>query len=211
MKFNQYGLLLASPAAILSVAGAPPPARLASTAIVNADKSTGATAYLASGFIYGFPDNGTNAQTAIPDHFLTDIKFGATRAGGAQISAPGWASGGYKGYQKRFESALSNYKSARKYGGSFILLPHDLWGAQGGGASQFPGDNGNWSEMEKFWNQVVADLKSNNMLEGLVIDVWNEPDGEGFWARSWAQYVEYYVRATKLIRYVVSGATHGNS
>ena len=95
---------------------------------------------------------------------------------------------------------MSNYKSARKYGGAFILLPHDLWGAQGGGAPPFPGDKGNWSEMEKFWNQIIANLKNNNMLEGLVIDIWNEPYGSGFWARSWAQYVEYYIRATKIIR-----------
>jgi len=200
MRLSYLGLLVASPASILSVVRATPTALLANTATVNAHKSTGAATHLASGFIYGLPDNGANAKTSIPDHFLTDIKFRATRAGGAQISAPGWASGGYNGYQKRFESALSNYKSVRKYGGAFILLPHDLWGAQGGGAPRFPGDKGNWSEMGKFWNQIIADLKNNNMLEGLVIDIWNEPDGSGFWARSWAQYVEYYIRATKIIR-----------
>ncbi|CAI6241493.1 unnamed protein product [Periconia digitata] len=202
MRFNYLSFLIASPASILSVVRATPTtAALPNTATVNLNNSIGATKFLASGFIYGFPDNGTNAQTSIPDYLIKDIKFGATRAGGAQISAPGWASGGYEGgYQKRFESALSNYRSARKYGGAFILLPHDLWGAQGGGAPQFPGDDGNWSEMEKFWNQVIADVKDNDMLDGLVIDIWNEPDGSGFWARSWAQYVEYYVRTTKLIR-----------
>lgn len=194
MKLNYLGFLVASPASILSVA------RAANTATVNANKSIGAATYLASGFIYGFPDNGTNAQTSIPDHFVTDIKFRATRAGGAQLSARGWASGGYNGYKPRFDSTLSNYRSARKYGGAFILLPHDLWGADGGGASKFPGDNGNWTEMEAFWKQLIADLKNNNMLDSLVIDIWNEPDGSGFWARSWAQYVDYYVRTTKIIR-----------
>ena len=89
MRLSYLGLLVASPASILSVVRATPTALLANTATVNANKSTGAATNLASGFIYGLPDNGVNAQTSIPDYFLTDIKFRATRAGGAQISAPG--------------------------------------------------------------------------------------------------------------------------
>lgn len=172
------------------------------TATVNLTDSIGEPEFLGSGFIYGWPDNGTSASNAIPDYLVAGFKFNACRAGGAQIAAPGWAYGGYDGYIGRFNSTLSNYLTTRKYGGEFILLPHDLWGAQGGADSTtpFPGDNGNWTEMEVFLTQVVEDLKANNMLDDLIVDLWNEPDLTGFWDRPWSQYVEYYVRATQFVR-----------
>ncbi|KAH6855848.1 glycoside hydrolase superfamily [Chaetomium sp. MPI-CAGE-AT-0009] len=172
------------------------------TATVNLAKLTGEAKFLGSGFIYGWPDNGTSADNSIPDGLVTGIKFNSNRAGGAQISARGWAYGGYAGYIDRFKSTLSNYRTTRKYNGDFLLLPHDLWGADGGASAQtpFPGDGGNWREMEAFLTQLIKDIKANNMLDGLVMDLWNEPDLEGFWARPWSQYVEYYVRATKLVR-----------
>jgi len=173
----------------------------AGTATVDLEETTGKANALGSGFIYGFPDNGTQASLAIPDHFVTDIKFRASRAGGAQIPEKGWI-GGLDAYIARFESALSNYRTTRKYGGDFILLPHDLWGSDGsaGPDALYPGDNGDWTETEKFLHRIVDDLKANDMLEGLVFDIWNEPDLDGFWARSWEQYLEYYVRADSVIR-----------
>ncbi|UZP34361.1 hypothetical protein NXS19_002177 [Fusarium pseudograminearum] len=178
------------------------------TATVNLAQGIGKPQALGSGFIYGFPDNGTHADKSIPDNLITDIKFNANRGGGAQIPAPGWATGGLKGYQGRFQSSLSNYLTTRKYNADFILLPHDLWGADGGQSSEspFPGDNGNFTEMEVFWKQLISDLKANNMLQGLVIDVWNEPDITSFWNRPWPQYLDYYNRATKLIRKELPGA-----
>ncbi|KAK2064119.1 glycoside hydrolase [Colletotrichum caudatum] len=176
-------------------------------ATVDLGTSTGAARFLGSGFIYGFPDNGTSADSSIPDHFATDIKFNACRAGGAQTPYPGWAGGGYDGYIGRFNSTLSNYRTARKYGADFILLPHDLWGSDGslGGGGLYPGDDGDWSQMEAFLEQVVRDLEDNDMLEGLVFDIWNEPDIDTFWARSWDQYLEYYVRAHRIIRAKLPG------
>jgi hypothetical protein len=177
------------------------------TAQVKLKSLRGSATALASGFIYGWPDNGTDADTSIPSHFPKDIAFRANRAGGAQLSAPalGWAAGGYESYIGRFESTLSNYRTTRKYGGVFILLPHDLWGADGlqGGESKFPGDDGDWTEMETFWTQVINDLKAADALEDLVIDIWNEPDVDSFWDRSFEQYLEYYVRAHRMLRRVV--------
>lgn len=173
------------------------------TATVDISQTHGSAAFLASGFIYGWPDNGTSVSTQIPDHLVTGFNFNANRAGGAQLPVGGWATGGLSGYTKRFQSALSNYRTTRKYGGEFILLPHDLWGADGGegSTSPFPGDNGNWTEMGAFWSQLMADLKTNNMLDSLVIDLWNEPDGTGFWPRTWDQFLEYWNRAFVLVRY----------
>lgn len=197
---------LAGMASASPMASKPHAARQAATsaAVVDLSTLTGRATNLASGFIYGWPDNGTSASTAIPASLVRGINFRANRAGGAQLSAPalGWAAGGYAGYIGRFESTLSNYRTTRLYGGDFILLPHDLWGADGkqDGSSVFPGDNGDWTEMETFWTQVVNDLKANDMLEGLVIDVWNEPDVDSFWNRSWEQYLEYWTRAVRLLR-----------
>ncbi|KAL7916818.1 glycoside hydrolase family 39 protein [Trichoderma velutinum] len=172
------------------------------TATVDISKTHGPATFLGSGFIYGWPDNGTSVSTLIPDYLVTGINFNANRAGGAQLPVGGWATGGFSGYTARFQSALSNYRTTRKYGGEFILLPHDMWGADGGSgsAAPFPGDNGNWTEMEAFWTQVMSDLVKNDMLDGLIIDLWNEPDGSGFWPRTWDQFLEYWNRATVLVR-----------
>lgn len=176
---------------------------VAGVATINLGQRSGTAQFLGSGFIYGWPDNGVNADESIAEELVTDIKFHASRAGGAQLSDPdlGWAVGGYDGYIGRFNSTLSNYRTTRKYGGDFILLPHDLWGADGSlGDGVYPGDDGDWTEMEAFYSQLVSDLKANDMLEGLVFDIWNEPELDIFWARSWEQYLEYYVRAHKIVR-----------
>lgn len=94
-------------------------------ATVDLSQNNGAATFLGSGFIYGFPYNGTSAENSIPDNLLANIKFRTCRGGGAQIDAVGWAEGGYDGYIGWFHSALSNYRSARKYDGDFILMLSD--------------------------------------------------------------------------------------
>lgn len=65
-------------------------------AVVSLNSNTGTPLHLASGFIYGIPD----AKNQILDHFYTDIDFGYSRAGGAQVAAPGrgwiWGLSEYK-------------------------------------------------------------------------------------------------------------------
>ncbi|KAH8722904.1 glycoside hydrolase superfamily [Phaeosphaeriaceae sp. PMI808] len=168
-------------------------------ATVDISKSTGPAKVIASGWIYGFPDNGTSVDSKIPEHFVRDIKFVGSRSGGAQIPPRGWVAG-LNDYIGRFNSTLSNYRTTRNYGGDFILLVHDLWGADGGSIATFPGDNGNWSSADAFLKRLASDLRANNMLEGLVIDLWNEPDLNIFWARSWEQFLQYYVRSHKFFR-----------
>jgi hypothetical protein len=57
----------------------------AQTATVDAAISRGTPANLASGWIYGIPDQ----QGQIPDHFYTDVGYRYGRAGGAQLVNPG--------------------------------------------------------------------------------------------------------------------------
>jgi hypothetical protein len=199
MKFtkNTFSLALAS----LSISKAAIISRASSSGIATVDlaKDAGPTKFLASGWIYGFPDNGTQIDNSIPESFVRDVKFLASRSGGAQIPAKGWTAG-LEEYIGRFNSTLSNYRTTRHYGGDFILLVHDLWGADGGSISLFPGDNGDWNQTDAFFERVAEDLKANDMLEGLVIDLWNEPDITNFWDRPWEQYLEYYVRSHKYFR-----------
>jgi hypothetical protein len=169
-------------------------------ATVNISNTIGPTKQLASGWIYGFPDNGTTgADFSIPEAFVRDVKFHSSRSGGAQIPAKGWVAG-LEQYMGRFNSTLSNYRTTRHYGGRFILLVHDLWGADGGNISTYPGDNGDWSRMDAFLTQLASDLRNNGMLDGLVLDLWNEPDIQLFWDREWTQYLEYYVRSYRFFR-----------
>lgn len=168
-------------------------------AAVDLAKTTGRANFLASGWIYGFPDNGVEADNSIPEHFIRDLKFGASRAGGAQTPTLGWYDG-YEAYVPRWNSTLSNYRTTRKYGGTFILLVHDLWGADGKSIARYPGDDGDWTETDAFLQQLASDIRTNEILEDLVIDIWNEPDLTAFWDRSWEQFLAYYVRAHNFFR-----------
>jgi hypothetical protein len=168
-------------------------------ATVNVASDKGAASSLASGWIYGFVDNGVSVSNAIPTNYIDDVKFKATRAGGAQIPARGWVNG-IKDYYGRYNSTLSNYRTARAHKGDFILLVHDIWGADGGAVAVFPGDNGNWTSTDAFLEQLAKDIVKDNILDGLILDLWNEPDIDIFWKRSWDQYLAYYVRAHKFFR-----------
>ncbi|WP_223167868.1 hypothetical protein [Nonomuraea sp. SYSU D8015] len=72
------------------------------------------------------------------DHFYRDVKFRYMRAGGAQLGSPGgWVAGAY---ERRWNATLAQARRTIALGGQFIILPHDLWGADGYPISRFPGD-----------------------------------------------------------------------
>ncbi|KAL2871435.1 glycoside hydrolase superfamily [Aspergillus lucknowensis] len=104
--------------------------------------------------------------------------------------------------QFRWESALSNYRTARQHGGQFILLVHDLWGADSlqPADAPFPGDNGDWAFYDEFFSALVQNMKQADMIEGVVIDIWNEPDGANFWNRPQDQYLQMWGRASEKFR-----------
>lgn len=68
--------------------------RQSTTAVVNFGNNTGTPQHLASGTLYGLPDN----TTQIPSRYFTDIGWNYERAGGAQSPAAGWI-GGFAAYQ----------------------------------------------------------------------------------------------------------------
>lgn len=62
------------------------------------------------------------------------------------------------------------------------------------------GDNGDWRDYDAFLDRLLDDLKKNNMVTGMVYDIWNEPDISVFWKRTAQQWVDLYIRTHKRIR-----------
>ncbi|MBD0839297.1 RICIN domain-containing protein [Streptomyces sp. TRM68416] len=184
-------VLLAALAATLVPVG---PSQAADTS-VTVDFATvkGAPSYRASGMIYGLTADGSLP----PDHFFKDIKWQFMRAGGAQLNGGGYATS-LADYQTRWQATLAQYKRTDALGGTFVLLPHDLWGADGTTSQPFPGDNGDWTQFDNFVNQLISDVKANNMT--VQWDLWNEPDLSGFWDRPQSQYLQMWSRFHAAVR-----------
>ncbi|WP_416979725.1 RICIN domain-containing protein [Streptomyces sp. T028] len=172
------------------------PSQAADTSVtVDFATAGGAPTYHASGMIYGMTPNGSLPQ----DHFFKDIKWHLMRAGGAQLNSGGYATS-LADYQTRWASTLAQYKRTAALGGTFVLLPHDLWGADGTTNQGWPGDNGDWTKFDAFVTQLVNDVRANNMT--VQWDLWNEPDLEGgvFWGASQAQYLQMWSRFHARVR-----------
>jgi hypothetical protein len=159
---------------------------------VNFSVAAGSPTYRASGWIYGMTENGA----APADHFYRDVRFRYMRAGGAQLGQPGgWVAGTY---QRRWDSTLAQARRTIALGGQFILLPHDLWGADGFPISRFPGDNGSWTDYDNFLARLINDVRA----AGIAVqwDIWNEPNLGLFWNRPQSQYFELWRRSYLRIR-----------
>ncbi|RGP76924.1 glycoside hydrolase family 39 [Fusarium longipes] len=168
-------------------------------ATVDLTVTTGSPRHLASGILYGIPDK----TGQIPDQFYREIGFNYGRGGGSQLPNTRGYAVSNDDYKARFSSALSNYKTTRKYGGEFILLLPALWGADGGqpGADfEYPGDNGDWTHWDAFLEQTLDDIKTSDMAEGIVIDPWNEPDLSFFWGASKEQWLTLWSRTFKKVK-----------
>jgi hypothetical protein len=169
-------------------------------------RQLGTPACRACGFIYGLSENGTqpaqNLQTAIKVRFI--------RAGGAQLDCP---EGGFVNgqYARRWDSVRGYYARARAIGAKFILLLHDLWGADAVcKVPRWPGDGGDWTEFTQFMTQVITDAQAGAMTgPDVQWDLWNEPDlvtPVQFWGRDQVQYLEMWKRAYQQIRAGIPGA-----
>jgi hypothetical protein len=169
-------------------------------------KQLGAPTYRASGFIYGLSEDGKSPALKLQN----EIKVKFIRAGGAQLGCP---NGGYVNgdYARRWESVKGYYARAKELGATFVLLPHDLWGADAVcPVPRWPGDNGDWGEFTSFMAQVIVDAKANGMTgPDVQWDIWNEPDLKvpvQFWGRDQDQYLELWKRAYRQIREAIPEA-----
>lgn len=107
-------------------------------------------------------------------------------------------------FRERFATVLDNYQTTMAHGGTFILLIHDLWGADGtqNSSAPYPGDNGDWTSWDNYLTQLFSDLNANGMTTKLVVDIWNEPDLTAFWTRTQDQYLQMWGRTYYRWRYV---------
>jgi hypothetical protein len=183
--------LAMSLATVVAVSAGQPAFAADESITVNFATTAGTPTARASGWIYGMTENGT----APPDNFFTGVRFQAMRAGGAQLPGGGWVGGGY---DRRWNATLAQARRTAALGGRFVLLDHDLWGADGAAISRFPGDNGDWTDYDNFLTRVFNDVRT----AGLTVqwDIWNEPNITLFWNRPQAQYFELWRRTYQRIR-----------
>ncbi len=186
--FLAVGALVAGP-----VVTSATPAQAADQSIaVDFSAGGGTPTYRASGWIYGMTENASGP----PDQFFNDVKFRYMRAGGAQLDSPGgWVSGKY---DRRWNATRAQLLRTRSLGGEFILLVHDLWGADGYPISRFPGDNGNWTDYDNFLTRLINDVRATGA--SVQWDLWNEPNITLFWNRPQSQYFELWRRTYQRIR-----------
>jgi Ricin-type beta-trefoil lectin domain-like len=177
----------------VSVAGVAQPAHAADESItVDFSVAGGSPTYRASGWIYGMTEDASGPA----DHFYRDVNFRYMRAGGAQLGSPGgWVAGTY---DRRWNATLAQARRTIALGGQFVILPHDLWGADGYPISRFPGDNGDWSDYDAFLTRLINDVRA----AGITVqwDIWNEPNLSAFWNRPQSQYFELWRRTYQRLR-----------
>ncbi|MFC1435644.1 hypothetical protein ACEZDB_33900 [Streptacidiphilus sp. N1-3] len=181
-----------------------------STVSVDLSKPGAAATHVGSGFLYGLTQDGSGPA----DSLLQPLQPTLFRGGGARIDGGGWIGDGYaagSGYRARINSALSQAKrvTAAPYGATYHLLVSDLYGADTTQPSNtvYPCDNGNCANWTAFIDQVVGDVQASGVK--VSYDIWNEPDGTGFWQRgvNSAQYYQMWDTAVREIRRLVPSAS----
>ena len=182
----------------------PAPAAAADTTVsVDLGNQGAAPDQAGSGFLYGLSQDGSGPA----DNLLQPLKPTLFRGGGARIAGGGWLGDGYtagSGYRIRIDSALSQARrvTAAPYDATYHLLVSDVWGADTTQPSNtvYPCDNGDCSNWTAFIDQLVSDVRASGVP--VAYDIWNEPDGTGFWQRgvNSAQYYQMWDTAVREIR-----------
>lgn len=203
------GLLGAALAAALGLAGALTPTTPVSanvpdtTATIDVSQTGGAPTHVGSGFLYGLSQDGSGPA----DDLMQPLSPTLFRGGGARLAGGGWIGDGYQagsGYQARITSALDQARrvTAAPYHATYHLLVSDLYGADTTQPSNtiYPCDNGDCGNWTAFIDRVVDDVQASGV--NVAYDVWNEPDGTGFWQRgvNSAQYYQMWDTAVREIR-----------
>ncbi|KXH66685.1 hypothetical protein CSAL01_06649 [Colletotrichum salicis] len=165
--------------------------------VVNLAVDRGEYQHSASGVLYDLPLE----LNQIPDKWFLDMDYGYSHGGGSSLTYGGhaWITS-FEDYKVHMNGVIANYRIVCKYGGTYTAMMSDLWGADGGQHQTdgpYPGDGGDRTQWDQFLAQVVQDLRDNDALEGMSLDIWNEPNGEVYWDRPQAQYHEVWAHAYK--------------
>jgi hypothetical protein len=162
------------------------------TAAVDFANLRGPAVQRGSGILYGLTEDGADP----PDDFLTGMAFRSERAGGAQLDSPGGWVG--RTFERRWASTVAQCKRTTALGGSFIMLVHDLYGADGAALDRWPGDHGSWADFDDFLGELIRQVRAAQIDPQW--DLWNEPDLDLFWARPQERYLEMWRRAYAKVR-----------
>ncbi|GAB3848299.1 hypothetical protein ACFPIJ_14560 [Dactylosporangium cerinum] len=190
-------------AAAVSVVGTGPAEAADSTVTVNLAAPGKTPTRAGAGFLYGLTQNGVGPA----DSLLQPLRPTLFRGGGARIAGHGWLGDGYRagtGYQVRVTSAIDQARrvTAAPYNATYHLLVSDVWGAdtEQPANTVYPCDNGDCTNWRSFITQLVTDVKASGVR--VRYDIWNEPDGTGFWPRgvNSAQYYQMWNTAVTEIR-----------
>ena len=174
------------------------------TVTVNVAQTGAAPTHVGAGYLYGLSQDGTGPA----DNWMQPLSPTLFRGGGARLAGDGWIGDGYtagSGFQTRITSALDQARrvTAAPYNATYHLLVSDLYGADTTQPSNtvYPCDNGNCSNWTTFIDTVVGDVQASG-LKNVDFDVWNEPDGTGFWPRgvNSTQYFQMWDAAVREIR-----------
>jgi len=104
--------------------------------------------------------------------FYSDVGSNYARIGRVELDAGGWVDG-LETYYARFKDNRDNCFQARKSGARLVMLPRDIWETDHATqSSNWPGDNGNWTDYINHPDHLIIGLKDNDMLDGLVYDIW---------------------------------------
>jgi hypothetical protein len=149
---------------------------VAETVQVDLSNAQSPTTGIASGFLFTFTGD-TDKPT---ESLVTPLNVKTHRGSGK------WT----------FDSA----DQTKRLGISQQLIVSDGWGYDG----EYPGDGGNWASWDAYVSNLVAQVRSKNIV--LQYDIWNEPDHPTFWKRSVEQFYETWRRAYLWIRQSDSAA-----
>ncbi len=154
----------------------------------------GAPTYLASGFIYGLSEDGTQPPTSL----LTDIKVKGLRAGRGVVEGCGAQS-----WITHFGVMKAYYARAKAIGATLLLLVSDDYGY----SCPIPGNGGDWTGFTTFMSQLIDSAKANGMTGPDVRwELWNEPDLNIFWTGTQAQWLATWTHAYQQVRAAIPGA-----
>lgn len=168
---------------------------------VTLDMATaeGAPTYLASGFIYGIAQDGSQP----PDALLTDIKVKGLRAGRGVVDQE--CSTQTAGLETtNFGVIQAYYARAKALGANFRILVSDDYGYVN---CPIPGAGGDWTQFTTFLSQLISEVQAAGMTGPDVLwELWNEPEVSIFWSGTQAQWLATWQHAYQQVRAAIPDA-----
>jgi len=210
--FTRPRRLAVAAAVILALAiplATPGTSQAAESLTVNLASVTGTANSVGEGFLYGVSQDGTEP----PDQFIQPLGITAMRSGGHATPTGGWIADGYTygtSTKAQVAEVIAQAKrfTATPYHAQYQVLLSDIYGADGSQPSDttWPCTDDNCANYITFLDDVVGAIQASGVT--VAYDIWNEPDGSGFWAPGFdtTQYFEMWNTAYNTIKSLAPSA-----